>query len=102
MTRGKPLAEREVHVLEIGACAMEKDDRERIFRATAPHFNHMLTEAVTLDKAAAWPMRPLDQISPDERHDGADTQDDSDNCDRGHGLCVVLSPMAVPRIPAHA
>ena len=35
MMRSKTLAKREIHVLEIGACAVKEDDREKILRAAS-------------------------------------------------------------------
>ena len=62
VTCGKTFAEREIHILEIGAGAMEKNDR-RHFMAAVSEFDHMLTKAVDFNEAAGRHMRPLDQMS---------------------------------------
>ena len=101
MTRGKPFAERKIHILEIGAGAMQKNDRRR-FVAAVSEFDHVLTKAVDFDEAARRHMRPLDQTRSDKGDDGAGAQDDNDDRDRGHKLRAILTLMTVPRVPAQA
>ena len=76
VTRGQALTEREVHVFEIRSGAVKQDDRLHGLRtATLPKFDDMLAKAVDIDETAAWPMRPIDQLRADERHDCAGAKD---------------------------
>ena len=71
MLRGETLAEGEIHVLEVGAGAVEKNDRRVCCIPATPQLDHVLAQAADLDKAAARQMRPLDQPRADECDDGA-------------------------------
>ena len=72
MTRRKPFAERNPHVFEIAAGAVNENDR---WRGSVADLNHMLAQTVDLDEAAARRMRPLDQPCADDGDDGAGGED---------------------------
>ncbi len=58
MSRGKTLAERQPHVFEIAAGAVDKNDWQSGIGA---ELGHMLAQAADVDEAAARRMGPLDQ-----------------------------------------
>jgi hypothetical protein len=72
MPCGQPLAERQPHVFEIAAGAMDKNDRQSGIGA---ELGDMLAQAADVDEAAARRMRPLDQPRPDKSDDRAGGKD---------------------------
>ncbi len=89
VARGEMFAERQMHVLEIGAGAVQNHDRRRARRGGArSHFDHVLRETADIDETAARPMQPLDQQRADQRDETASAQHRNDNNKRGHGAIV--------------
>ena len=88
--RGKTLAERQPHVFEIAAGAVEKNDRQT---GSAAKLDHMLAQAADVDEAAARRMRPLDQPRPDESNDCAGGKDFGNGGQRVHQVWMV-SPLS--------
>jgi hypothetical protein len=66
-------AEREPHVFEIAAGAVNESDRRRVARRT--QIDDVLTKSADVDEAPARRMRPLDQPRADESDDGAGGED---------------------------
>ena len=90
---GKLLGERQVHVFQIGAGAVQHRDRQRIVRVARSHFDDVLRKAADIDEAAARAMRALDQARADEGDDGAGAQDCDDDRERGdHALSLYPPP----------
>jgi hypothetical protein len=77
---GKALAEREPHVFEIAAGAVDEDDRDiflRFLRGDISHaLGNMLAQTADIDEAAARWMRPRNQHRADTGDNGADDKDD--------------------------
>ena len=86
MARGEMFAERQMHVLEIGAGAVQNHDRRRARRGSArSHFDYVLRETADIDETATRPMQPLDQQCADQRDQAASAQHRNDDDQRGHG-----------------
>ena len=73
MTGGETLAEREPHVLEIAAGAVDENDRRRIVRRA--QIDDVLAQSINVDEASARRMRALDQPRTDESDGGAGGED---------------------------
>jgi hypothetical protein len=82
---GEALAKRKMHVLEVAAGAMQQHDCRSIRCAgVLAYFDDVLAQAVDLDKAPTWRVRPLDQPDANEGDGGAGAKEDSDNGERVH------------------
>ena len=79
--RGKTFAQRKVHVFEIAAGTVNKNDRRRI--GPFAELDDMLTQPADLYEMPTWRMRPPDQPRADQGDQRADNED-GDESEHGY------------------
>ncbi|HSZ67165.1 MAG TPA: hypothetical protein VK825_13245 [Xanthobacteraceae bacterium] len=83
-TTGKALAERQPHVLEIAAGAVNENERHVLTGCICANFDQVLSQSADIHETPARRMRPPDQHRPDAGDDGADDEDEDDCNTRLH------------------
>ena len=82
---GEMLAERQFHILEVAAGAVQKDNGKSVrISGPARQLDDMLVKTADVNKSAPRQMSALNQPRTNESDDGAGAEDRDDNCDRGH------------------